>query len=84
MVGRLPDVQITGRNGIPDGKGRNGLGNLTKISYAKLSQATSAVYHGDGAVFPVTDYSGPLTVVSSVQYDNGLISMNTQNYYYEE
>ncbi len=62
----------------------NGLGQLTKINYTKLSQASSTVYQkGTGATYPVRDFQGPLTVVSTVNYDNGLGSLNTQAYYYE-
>ena len=62
----------------------NGLGVLTKLTYTKLSQATSGVYQrGTGASYPVTDFQGPITVVTSTQSDNGVGSMNTRNYYYE-
>jgi RHS repeat-associated protein len=62
----------------------NGLGFLTKMSYTTLSQATSTVYVRDKiAAFPVMDFQGPWSVVSSVQVDNGKGSMNTQNYFYE-
>lgn len=62
----------------------NGLGALTKVVFTKLSQAPSSVYiRGTGATYPVTDFQGPLAVVSSIQLDNGKGSMNTQNYYYE-
>ena len=62
----------------------NGLGVLTKLSYTKLSQAPSTVYtRGSGASFPVMEFQGPWSVVSSVQSDNGKGSLNTQNYYYE-
>ena len=62
----------------------NGLGVLTKVNYIKLSQASSTVYQrGTGAVYPVSDFQGPLSVVTSVQHDNGKGSLNTQNYYYE-
>jgi RHS repeat-associated protein len=62
----------------------NGQGALTKVSYTKLSQASSSIYlRGIGATYPVTDFQGPLTVVSSVQLDNGKGTMNTQTYYYE-
>lgn len=59
----------------------NGLGNLTKITYTNLSQAASTVYQrGSGAYYPITDYQGPITVVSSVRVDNGKGSLNTHNY----
>ena len=62
----------------------DGLGVLTKLSYTRLSQASSGTYlRGSGSVYPVTDFQGPLTVVSSVMVDNGKGSLNTQNYYYE-
>jgi len=62
----------------------NGLGVLTKVNYTKLSQASSGIYQrGSGAAYPVADFQGPLNVVTSVQYDNGKGSLNTQNYYYE-
>jgi len=62
----------------------NGLNQLTKIEYAKLSQPNNSVYQkGNNAVFPVFDYQGPLTVVSSVNIDNGLGGLNTINYTYE-
>jgi hypothetical protein len=62
----------------------NGLGQLTKISYAKLSQASSGIYQpSSGAVYPVLDYQGPFSVVSSVQLDNGLGTLNTVSYSYE-
>ena len=62
----------------------NGLGNVTKLTYTKLSQATTSIYQkGSGAVYPVRDYQGPLSVVSSALYDNGKGSYNTMNYYYE-
>lgn len=50
----------------------------------RLSQASSGIYQrGSGSVYPVSDFQGPLTVVSSVLVDNGKGSQNTQNYYYE-
>jgi len=62
----------------------NGLGELTKVSYLKLSKANSSSYQrGSSAVFPLTDFQGPLTVVSSFQTDNGKGSMNLMEYYYE-
>jgi RHS repeat-associated protein len=62
----------------------DGLGVLTKPSYIRLSQASSGIYQrGSGSVYPVSDFQGPMTVVSSVLVDNGKGSMNTQNYYYE-
>jgi RHS repeat-associated protein len=61
----------------------NGLGYLTKIYYTKLSQANSSVFdRSAGASFPVIDYEGPLSVVSSIQYDNGKGTLNTKYYYY--
>jgi RHS repeat-associated protein len=62
----------------------NGLNQLTKINYSKLSQPNSAVYlKGNNAVFPVFDYQGPYSVVSSINIDNGLGGQNTINYTYE-
>jgi RHS repeat-associated protein len=62
----------------------NGLGQLTKITYTKLSQASSTVYQkGTGTTYPVSDFQGPMTIVSSIQVDNGKGSLNTHNYYYE-
>ncbi|NLJ43460.1 MAG: hypothetical protein GX431_07355, partial [Bacteroidales bacterium] len=62
----------------------NGLGELTKISYAKLSQPVSGLYYrGTGAIYPTTNVQGPLTVVNSIQIDNGKGSLNTLNYQYE-
>lgn len=76
--------KTTGNNALLAEKIGNGLGKLIKLTYVKLSQAPSTVYQrGTGAVFPVSDYQGPLHIVSSVQYDNGLSTMNTQSYYYE-
>jgi uncharacterized protein (TIGR02594 family) len=76
--------KTTGNTAVLMEKIGNGLGFLNKITYTKLSQATSSVYQrGTGATFPVADCQGPITVVSSVQADNGKGTMNTQNYYYE-
>jgi len=62
----------------------NGLGELTKISYAKLSQPVPGLYYrGTGAVYPIANFQGPHTVVNSIQIDNGKGSLNTQNYQYE-
>ncbi len=62
----------------------NGLGVLTKPHYVKLSTALPTTYQkGTDEGFPLYVYQGPLTVVSSVEVDNGLGSMNTFNYYYE-
>jgi YD repeat-containing protein len=74
----------TGNTSILMEKTANGLGVLTEVSYAKLSEPSSQVYQrGAGATFPVFDFQGPLTVVSSVQSDNGMGTMNTRNYLYE-
>ena len=76
--------KTTGNTSFLMEKVANGLGLLTTLTYTKLSQATSSVYQrGVGASYPVTDFQGPLSVVSSVQVDNGIGSMNTQNYYYK-
>ncbi|MBN2481719.1 MAG: VCBS repeat-containing protein, partial [Bacteroidales bacterium] len=65
-------------------KAGNGLGNLTKISYSKLSAVPSSIYQkGSGASFPVSDFQGPVTVVDSLWYDNGNGVMNLNTYYYE-
>jgi len=65
-------------------KAANGLGVLALPTYSKLSQAASTVYQkGSGASYPVMDFQGPITVVSSLRMDNGKGSLNTQNYYYE-
>jgi RHS repeat-associated protein len=73
-----------GKTNILLEKAGNGLGNLTTLAYTKLSQASSSVYQrGTGAAFPVSDYQGPLTVVTSATFDNGIGSTNSQNYYYE-
>jgi len=65
-------------------KAANGLGVLALPTYSKLSQAASTLYQkGSGASYPVMDFQGPITVISSVLIDNGKGSLNTQNYYYE-
>jgi len=65
-------------------KAANGLGVLAKPTYAKLSHTASTVYQkGSGASYPVMDFQGPITVISSVLLDNGKGSLNTLNYYYE-
>jgi len=62
----------------------NGLGELTKVSYLKLSKANTSYYQrGSGAVYPLADFQGPLSVVSSFQVDNGKGSLNLMEYYYE-
>ena len=74
----------TGKSSVLLEKAGNGLGSLTNLTYTKLSQASSSLYQrGSGAVYPVSDFQGPWNVVTSVQYDNGKGSLNTQNYYYE-
>ena len=74
----------SGNTSILMAKVGNGLGSVIKPTFTKLSQASSATFlKGTGAVFPVTDYQGPVNVVSSTQVDNGKGSYNTQNYYYE-
>jgi len=76
--------KTTGKTSVLLEKAGNGLGNLTKLTYTKLSQASSGIYQlGSGAVYPLADFKGPWNVVTSVQYDNGKGSLNTQNYYYE-
>jgi RHS repeat-associated protein len=76
--------KTTGNTSIMMGKFSNGLGVLTKFDYIKLSQATSWTYQrGTGASYPVIDFQGALTVVDSVQVDNGVGSKNIQMYYYE-
>lgn len=73
-----------GKTNILMEKVGDGLGNLTKLSYTKLSQAPNTIYQrGTGALFPVTDFQGPITVVDTVRYDNGTGSMNLQTCYYE-
>lgn len=62
----------------------NGLGAFTKLSYKKLSQGSAEVYNrGSGAAFPVTEYQGPWSVVSSVESENGKGTMNKQIYHYK-
>jgi len=74
----------SGKSSILMEKVANGLGSLTKLVYTKLSQASSNIYQpGTGAIYPVIDFHGPLSVVSSVRVDNGIGSKNTYNYYYE-
>ena len=76
--------RTTGNTSILMNKVSNGLGLLTKINYTKLSQAPASIYIRDTtATFPVMDFQGPWSVVSSVQVDNGKGSLNTQNYFYE-
>ena len=74
----------TGKASILMDKVADGLGKLTKLVYTKSSEASSNVYQvGTGAVYPVIDFHGPLTLVKSVRVDNGNGSKNTFNYYYE-
>lgn len=63
----------------------NGLNHLTTIAYTKLSQAPTSVYQQSSPApsFPVTNFMGPLPVVSSVTMNNGIGSNNSLNYYYE-
>ncbi|HJZ39656.1 MAG TPA: FG-GAP-like repeat-containing protein, partial [Bacteroidales bacterium] len=76
--------KATGNTNILMEKIGNGLGVLTKLAYTKLSQAPVSVYqHGYADLFPVYDYQGPISVISSTQLDNGKGTMNVQNYYYE-
>ncbi len=73
-----------GNNSFLMDKVGNGLGYLTKLTYTKLSQAPASVYQrGTTAIYPVIDSQEPITVVSSIQSDNGKGTMNIQNYYYE-
>ena len=73
-----------GNTSVLMNKAANGLGLLTKLTYSKLSQAPTYIYVRDTvAIFPVIDFQGPWSVVSSVQVDNGKGSLNTQNYFYE-
>lgn len=82
-----PGYGITRQNGNTTtllAKVGDGLGALTKISYAKLSQPVSGLYNrGSGAVYPASNFQGPMTVVSSIQVDNGKGTLNTRNYQYE-
>jgi len=76
--------RTSGNSSILMDKISDGLGVLTKINYARLSEYGTDIYQkGSGAVFPVTDFQGPWSVVSSIFTDNGKGSFNTQNYYYE-
>ncbi len=62
----------------------DGLGNIIKLSYIKLSQAPNTIYNiGSGAVFPLCDYQGPITIVKKIEFDDGLGSIKSQQYYYE-
>ncbi len=71
--------RTSGNSSILIDKISNGLGVLTKINYARLSEYGQNVYQkGSGAVFPVTDFQGPWSVVSSILTDNGKGSLNTQ------
>jgi RHS repeat-associated protein len=73
-----------GKTSILMDKTANGLGVLTKLNYTNLSQAPLTIYkRGIGATYPVAEFQGPWSVVSSIQVDNGKGSLNTQNYYYE-
>jgi RHS repeat-associated protein len=73
-----------GNTSILMNKLADGYGSLTKLTYTKLSQAPATVYVKDHtAIFPVMDFQGPWSVVSSVQADNGKGSLNTLNYFYE-
>ncbi len=64
-------------------KAGNGLNLLTKISYQSIAENGAPYTKGTGASFPVMDFQGPLTVVSSVLSDNGRGSQNTTNYAYQ-
>ena len=59
---------------------QNGLGVITQISYGKLSQVGVA---GSAAAFPVSNYSGAVNVVTSLQHDNGAGGYNTLSYTYQ-
>ena len=65
-------------------KAGNGLNQLTTIAYTKLSQAPASVYQlGTASVFPVINFQGPLPVVSTTTFDNGINGSNSLTYYYE-
>lgn len=61
----------------------NGLNRQTEISYNYLSASGSNYTKGSGASFPVFDFQGALSVVSSVSTDNGLGGQTTVNYDFE-
>lgn len=63
----------------------NGLNLTTSINYTRLSQASDSIY-GKGQsspVFPVFNFQGPLPVVCSLFYENGIGNLNKLTYYYE-
>lgn len=60
----------------------DGLGVKIKLSYLPMSN--SSIYtRGTGAVYPLSDYSSSTQLVSNVQSDNGLGTINTISYQYE-
>lgn len=77
--------KTTGNNSILMNKATNGLGQLSKINYIRLSQASSSVYQkGTSApAYPIMTYQVPFNVVESIRTDNGIGSKNSLTYYYE-
>jgi RHS repeat-associated protein len=76
--------KTVGNTAILMDKVGNGFGQLTKLSYTKMSEAPPSIYQRDDeADYPVTDFQGPMTIVDSVFVDNGKGSMNIHTYYYE-
>ncbi|MDP2339059.1 MAG: FG-GAP-like repeat-containing protein, partial [Bacteroidota bacterium] len=63
----------------------DGLNQLTTIAYTKLSQASSLIYQQGSTIpsFPVFNYQGPMPVMNSVSFDNGIGGTNTVGYGYE-
>jgi RHS repeat-associated protein len=58
----------------------NGLGAVTKISYNRLNASPSVYTKSSGAVYPERELIGPQSVVTQVQYPNGI--GGTRNYQY--
>jgi len=58
----------------------DGLGNVTEINYAKLTDGSNYDRGSGGDIFPVCTYQGPLNVVKSVLYNNGDNSSQAYSY----
>lgn len=73
-----------GNTNILMAKVSDGMGVLSKLTYTKLSKASSSQYQkGAGTTYPVTNIQGPMSIVTSIKGENGLGSFNTQKFYYE-
>jgi len=60
----------------------DGLGSRSTIHYLPMSDAN--IYsRGSGAVYPVSDFSSSIQLVSHVINDNGIGGTNVTSYYYE-